>query len=58
MAALLIADSEIGAGGSPFIAVRHDPPPAGAELGKKMRKFVPQCAIDLGVPVCKQLWIQ
>ncbi len=54
--ALFIADSQVPAGLAPFIPVRQNPAPPGAELREEMSEFVSQRAIDF-IGVMNQLRI-
>jgi hypothetical protein len=44
--ALLVRDSEVAAGNAPLISVRQNLATPGAKLGKHMRQFMAQRAID------------
>jgi len=46
MTALLVADCQIAARTAPLVSMRQNFATSGAKLGKKMRQFMAQCAID------------
>ena len=48
VATRFIGDSEIGAGASPFRAVRRDAAATGAKVREQMRELVAQSAVDFG----------
>jgi hypothetical protein len=49
-----IADTKIGAGRTPFRAMRQNPATASAVLRQQMRQFVAKSAIDLSHAVFAQ----
>lgn len=57
VAALFVGDSEIAARKTPLGSVRENSASASAELGKNMRQFMAQSAMDLGW-VLKQTRVQ
>ena len=48
MTALLVADFQVMASLPPLVAMRQDSATPGAKLGKNMRQFMSQSAIDFG----------
>ena len=51
MTSCLVADPKVGAGASPFVAVRRNSATPCSRLGKKMGQLVAKSPINLGLPV-------
>jgi hypothetical protein len=54
MATRFICDTKIRARLSPFCAMRRDTAASGTKLGKQMRQFVFECAIDFRFAVVRE----